>query len=400
MQQVLVETLKYMWRSEKNRLFMFISTFFVLAYSIFILPNISGEREVSLDDLEREMYGNVVQFEDALSEGFIVPNMLTGTSAYNSQRQEYVLQRQLLTVLKQGDAKGYLSLDYRPESLQKKEPKALEQIAFQIMGYEQEKDYQKSKNQVYLDEVEDINFHMIHDRTSLQQIHLFLIGLGPVLLLLGLVFLISDVHVKDRELQTQKNAQPISWPKYLITQTFAALVFVTIFYASLLLLFFLLNGIQYGFGSLNLPIGYHEAFFDQGYLNLENYQVRTIAWFLLRSIPFLFLFTYLFSRLNTLLSLWTRHSIITMVLGMFTILFQFVYYGSDSVELAGFDISYFPQTYIDFGRIITGRFEFQIAQSIPNLYSKGIIVLIVSVILTEVFIYLTSKKITRQIFLN
>lgn len=400
MQGVVVETLKYMWRSEKNRLFMLITSILVLSYSLFILPNISGEAEVSIDGLEREMNGNIVQFEDALNEGLIVPNMLTGTSAYNSQRQEYVLQRQLLTALKQGDTRRYLSLDYRPESAQKKEAQALEQIVFGVMGYEQEQDYQGPKNQAYLDQIERINFHIVHERTSWQQIHLFLIGLGPVLLLLGLIFLISDVHVKDRELQTQKIAQPIRWQKYLIVQALTALSFVGIFYLSLFILFFIINGFQYGFGSLSFPIGYHEAFFERGYLNLENYQVKTMAWFILRAIPMILLLAYFFGRLNSLLSLWTRQSVLTMLIGMFTILFQFIYYGSDSTELAGLDISYFPQTYINLGNIINGRFEFQMAQEIPNLYSRGVTVLIICILVIEIFIYLTSKKITRQVFLS
>ena len=400
MQEVVKETFKYMWRSEKNRLFMLITSLFVLFYSLFILPNISGEAEVHLDDLEREMNGNIVQFEDALREGLIVPNMLTGTSAYNSQRQEYVLQRQLLTALKQGDAKRYLSIDYRPQSTQEKETQGLEQIAFSVMGYEEEQDYQQAKNQAYLEQLDEVNFHIIHDRTSLQQIHLFLIGLGPVLLLLGLIFLISDLHVKDRELQTQKIAQPIRWQKYLLIQTLTGLSFVATFYLSLFVLFYILNGLQYGFGSFSLPIGYHEAFFEQGHLNIANYQVKPVGWFFIRSFPFIFVLFYLFSRLNTLLSLWTKQSVITMVIGMFVVLFQFIYYGADLGELGGIDISYFPQTYINIGNIITGRFEFQIAQEIPELYTRGLLVLTISIILIEFLIYLTSKKITRQVFLS
>lgn len=400
MKEVIEETIKYMWRSEKNRLFMIVTTALVLIYSFFILPNISGDNQINIDGLEREMNGNIVQFEDALDDGLIVPNMLTGTSAYISQREEYVVQRDLLTALKQGDSRRYLSIDYRPESTEEKTGEGLEQIAFSLLGYELEQPYQKEKNQVYLEDVENINFHLIHDRTSLQQIHLFMIGHGPVLLLLGLIFLISDVHVKDRELKTQKIAQPMNWQRYLFIQSLTALAFVALFYFVLLVLFFLVNGLLYGFGSFSLPIGYHEAFFERGYMNQDNFQVKTIAWFIIRSVPFITLLTYLFSRLNTLISLWTRQSVVTMVISIFMLVFQFIYYGADSSELAGIDISYFPQSYINFGAIITGRFEFKIARAIPTLYSRGLIVLFMSILMIELFIYLTSKKITRQVFLN
>ena len=85
---IIKETIQYMWRSEKNRLFMVLTTSLVFIYSLFILPNISGETEIELDAFEREMNGNVVQFEDALDSGLILPNMLTGTSAYSMQRNE------------------------------------------------------------------------------------------------------------------------------------------------------------------------------------------------------------------------------------------------------------------------------------------------------------------------
>ena len=84
MKQVFKETIKYMWRSEKNRLFMVITTALVLLYTLFIVPNLSSENEINIANLERDMTGNVVQFEDALDEGLIVPSALTGTTAYSS----------------------------------------------------------------------------------------------------------------------------------------------------------------------------------------------------------------------------------------------------------------------------------------------------------------------------
>src|SRR5690625_5241752 len=126
MWQVIKETTQYMWRSEKNRLFMLITTALVIIYSFFVLPHISGEKEVDIEMLEREMNGNVVQFEEALNEGLIVPSALTGTTAYSNQRNEYVQQRELLTALKQGDVKRYISIPYRPDTQKEVENNNLE----------------------------------------------------------------------------------------------------------------------------------------------------------------------------------------------------------------------------------------------------------------------------------
>jgi len=400
MTQVIRETVKYMWRSEKNRLFMALTTALVLIYSLFLVPKISGDVEVDIEMMEREMTGNVIQFEEALDEGLIVPNVLTGTTAYDQWRRESVAQRELLTALKQGDAKRYIEIDYRPTTATEREASGLEQLVFNVFGYELEQPYQTVKNKVYQDEVEPLSFHIVHDRTSLQQIHLFLIGLGPVLLLLGLVFLISDVHVKDRSLQTQKIGIPMSWQKYSFTQALTAFGFVSLFYLFLFGVFFLVNGLLYGFGSFALPIGHYDPNFELGFLNQENYQVETLGRFLLQALPYLLLLGYLFTRLNTLLSLWTKQSVVTMVLGMFLILFQTLYYGRDSAELAEVDLSIFPQTYIDFGKVLTGRLEQQQLVAIPNLYTKGLLVLGATILITEGFIYGSSKKMTRQKFMS
>lgn len=400
MTQVIRETVKYMWRSEKNRLFMALTTALVLIYSLFLVPKISGDVEVDIEMMEREMAGNVIQFEEALDEGLIVPNVLTGTTAYDQWRRESVAQRELLTALKQGDAKRYIEIDYRPTTATEREASGLEQLVFNVFGYELEQPYQTVKNKVYQDEVEPLSFHIVHDRTSLQQIHLFLIGLGPVLLLLGLVFLISDVHVKDRSLQTQKIGIPMSWQKYSFTQALTAFGFVSLFYLFLFGVFFLMNGLLYGFGSFALPIGHYDPNFELGFLNQENYQVETLGRFLLQALPYLLLLGYLFTRLNTLLSLWTKQSVVTMVLGMFLILFQTLYYGRDSAELAEVDLSIFPQTYIDFGKVLTGRLEQQQLVAIPNLYTKGLLVLGATILITEGFIYGSSKKMTRQKFMS
>ena len=400
MTQVITETVKYMWRSEKNRLFMTLTTALVLIYSLFIVPKISGDNEVDIEMMEREMTGNVIQFEESLEEGLIVPSVLTGTTAYDQWRREAVAQRELLTALKRGDVKRYIEIDYRPSTATEKEVSGLEQLVFNVFGYELEQPYQTEKNKVYYDEVDPLSFHIVHDRTSLQQIHLFLIGLGPVLLLLGLVFLISDVHIKDRSLQTQKIGVPMSWQKYSFTQALTAFGFVSLFYLFLFGLFFLVNGLLYGFGSFDLPIGYYNPNFEMGFLNQDNYQVKSLGLFLVQAIPYLLLLGYLFTRLNTLLSLWTKQSVVTMVLGMFLILFQTLYYGRDFFELADVDLSIFPQTYIDFGKVLTGRLEQNQLAGIPNLYTKGLIVLGLTILFTEGFIYGSSKIITRQKFMS
>src|SRR5699024_6955103 len=153
------------------------------------------------------------QFEDALEKGLIVPNVLTGTTAYDQWRREAVAQRELLTALKRGDVKRYIEIDYRPSTATEKEVSGLEQLVFNVFGYELEQPYQTEKYKAYYHTIDCVSCHIVHHQTSLQQIHLFLIGLAPVLVLLRAVFLISDVHLTARSFQTQKIGIPLSWQK-------------------------------------------------------------------------------------------------------------------------------------------------------------------------------------------
>ena len=166
------------------------------------------------------------------------------------------------------------------------------------------------------------------------------------------------------------------------------------------MVFILNNGILHGFGTFELPIGYYKPYFERGFLNQDNYQVQTIGWFMIQALPYLAVIGYLFTRLNTLFSLWTKQSVVTMVLGIFTLLFQFIYYGSDSEELLGMDISLFPQTYFDFGKILTGRFEQQLLVAYPNLFISGLTVLGITVLIVELLIFASTKIITRQKFVS
>lgn len=395
MKQVINETFQYMWRSEKNRLFMFMMTVITLAYSLFVLPNISGENEVDLKDLEREMSGNVVQYEEALEKGLIVPSALTGTTSYFQERTSYVKQRQLLTALEHGDAKRYISINYRPENRTSSQTQSMSQFANRVFAYQEEQPYQQQKYNHYIEEIDNLSFHTVHERTSLQQLHLFLIGLGPILLLIGLIFLISDVHTKDLDLTTMKLGVPMKWQKYLLIQGLSAWAFVGLFYLFLCSVFFIVTGLQFGFGSLSLPVGQFQ-FIEPGSLNPANYQLMSIGQFLFRAFPYLLLFGYLMVRLNTFLSIWTKNSIITMFTGIFMIVSQKIYYSNEFLQQTKMDHRYFPQTYIEFGKILTGRFEQITEIDQPTIWIQGLIILLVTIFITELLVYLSSKKMHRQ----
>lgn len=180
--QTVVETVKYMWRNKKNRLFMGIMIGVMLIYVLLFAPNFNSFQDVDLDTLESEIVGNKVQTEYAKEEGYIVPNAYTGTTAYVEQKNDLGNQRELYTILKQGDANRYLS---EPSMINAEtdEPTDIASLFYDIFG----QDSIFLKGDRYIETVDNLNFHVIHEITSLQQIHLFLLGGGSLILLSGLI---------------------------------------------------------------------------------------------------------------------------------------------------------------------------------------------------------------------
>lgn len=392
-----------MWRSKKNRLFMILSFGFILIYTLILLPNISGPNEVDVEALERDMYANQQQFEDRLESGMTAPSVMTGTNIYEVAHNEFVAQRDLLTALKQGDIYRYLDISYRPSQEEAQSTVAdntFGEFNFNILGTHLEEPFESLKNQFYRTEIEGLTFHTVHNRTSMQQLHLFFLGLGPTLILLSTIFFISDITVKDRNLKTQKIGQPLKWPVYLFVQSMAALSYVLLFFAVLTGLFITLNGFLHSFGELSLPIGYFETILSEGKA-LEGVRIlKSIGWFFMVSIPFMVLLLYLVTRLNTLFSLLVKHPVIVMILGMFMVVFQAFYYGEETTELLGVHLTWFPQTYTRVGEVVTGRLEYQLAEAIPELFLRGLLVLSVTILVVEMSILLASKRITRQKFIG
>jgi hypothetical protein len=341
-------------------------------------PDFNRHHDLDVNGLEDDFIGNTVQAQGAKENGFIVPSLMTGTTAYIEQTHEAGYQRELLTTLRQGDIYRYLESSHM-HSIEEPET-SLATLFYDLFG----EDPLFLKSARYIEEIPNLNFHIVHEITSLQQIHLFLIGAGSLILLAGLIFMISDVHTKDLKLSTQKSGIPMSWSKYLLVQSLAALSFVALFYMFFIGLFYLINGILHGFGSLNYPISVpHE----------------TIGWFLIRTIPYIVLLFILFTRLNTLISLWTKHSIVVMAVLIFIVFFSSIYLDVYTGESLSINLAYLPTSYIDFGKIITGNHALSPITSGLTVYSSGLIVLSGFLLVTEIVLYATTKQITRQKFI-
>ena len=210
--------------------------------------------------------------------------------------------------------------------------------------------------------------------------------------------MISDVVTKDRKLTTQKLGVSKNWFTYLMVQSLAALGFVALFFAVITGIFYLVNGIQYGFGFGSLPAGVFEAAPEGEPFHASIWSVIDLSTFFIRALPLLALLLYGFTRLNTLISLIVKQDVVVLIATSFALLFPFLYYGEETTELLGLNISWYPQTYYQVGGAATGMIDAIVQEPVP--YSRGIVVLLVTLLIIEGLNYLTSKLITRQTFLG
>lgn len=375
--QTVEETAKYMWRNQKNRLFMGIMLVLMIVYVVIFAPNFNSEYDVDIAELETEMIGNGVQADNAKANGLIAPSIMTQTTAYINQEYDYGNQREMLTTLRQGDIYRYLDLKSMEEP-----PEAQTDIStlfYSLFG----DDRMFLKSWAYRETVPNLNFHILHEITSLQQLHLFLIGAGPLILLSGLIFMISDVHTKDLTLSSQKSGVPLNWRGYLLVQSLTALGFVVSFYVFFFGLFYLVNGVLHGFGGLHYPISFPQ---------------ETIGWFLLRTLPYIALLFFLFTRLNTLISLWSRQAIVSMAALIFIVFFSSIYLDGYAGDILPFNLGILPTSYINFGQVITGNHA--LVPAIPGLtvYTSGLVILGLTILGLEIVLFITSKRMTRQKF--
>ncbi len=246
---------------------------------------------------------------------------------------------------------------------------------------------------------EDLSFHVVQEKTAWQQIQAFLSKWGPTVLVTLTLFIACDVFVLGIKKRTQHIGVPIAWGSYLFIQSLAIIVFILVMLSTLAASFFIINGILYGFGSLNWPVvlfNYSEDFF---FSEVSPFTLVSIGSFLAQALPFLIVFIYFFTRLSAFWSLIFKQEVVVFLAGLFTLLFEKLYFSRTTRDLLGIDISYFPQTYFDFGKVMTGEKNYLLNTSTVTA-GRGIVVVLVAVVCLELLLALAARLRTRQTFIG
>lgn len=246
----------------------------------------------------------------------------------------------------------------------------------------------------YLDDEFPISYTMVKQTTSLQSLYHFLLGPGVFLLLFSIIYISSDMLVKDRKNKTILQGLPIPWYRLINLKSIAAVLYTLLAMLALTAIAMLVICMQNGFGSFSFKIPTTFGEYDP---QEENYDLMKIGKFLLLCLAFLSLFIVLFTRLNMVFSLFFKNTWIVLILSSMILFMEQIYISRTSRDLFGIDIGSFPQTYFDFGNVITGERMFLL--NIDSItYEKGFLIISISILVVEIILFLAMKIIGKRRF--
>jgi len=133
--------------------------------------------------------------------------------------------------------------------------------------------------------------------------------------------------------------------------------------------------------------------------NNAVFGLMSIGNFLIQVVPFIVLFIFLMIRLTVLFSLVFKNEVVVLILGIFAVVFEKIYYSRRMRDIFGIDLSFFPQTYMDFGKVVSGEKNFLLnTDSITA--GKGLLVVGATILIIEGLLWVTTKYIPRQRFVR
>lgn len=397
---VFKETWRHLIRHKKNRLVFVLALIGMVVYSGFLLPHQDDIHTIDLDKLEMSIHANKGIMETAAEKENFSVNLFTGRSAYVDGKLKYENSRALLNAIENGDVSRYLAISrqYVPDFHKDKQTEFYQKNSlFPDKDYLFDSMMYSKRLESY--PAEDLSFHVVQEKTAWQQIQAFLSKWGPTVLVTLTLFIACDVFVLGIKKRTQQIGVPMAWGSYLFIQSFAIIAFILVMLSTLAASFFLINGILYGFGSLNWPVvlfNYSEDFF---FSEVSPFTLVSIGSFLAQALPFLIVFIYFFTRLSAFWSLIFKQEVVVFLAGLFTLLFEKLYFSRTTRDLLGIDISYFPQTYFDFGKVMTGEKNYLLNTSTVTA-GRGIVVVLVAVVCLELLLALAARLRTRQTFIG
>ncbi|MED1560872.1 hypothetical protein AJ85_08380 [Alkalihalobacillus alcalophilus ATCC 27647 = CGMCC 1.3604] len=390
--------LNLMLKSKKNLLFLLFLGIALLIYCFILLPNSQTDSHFDREQVEYTIGEKMAMQEDRERRGSTGYIRYTMAPVYAVDQFYIDIHTKMLTALEEGDYYRFLHLQTLYISTNQanfllEDPRFFDS-PFPIKDRKHAYYQTLLKHESLLASGKDVTPALIEEKTTFQALSNLLLGYLPFILLFTAIFFSSDVLIRDKHNKTIIQGVPIPWYRLLNLKS-AIAFFYTLIVLSLLFLFgALFISIQYGWGSLTLELPIMPL---QQTFTLQDYDTMTIGTFLLTTMSFIPICVFLLIRLNVCLNLLVKNQWVVLVISSLLLFSEHFYFNRTTRELFGYEVSFFPQTYFDFGKVITGEKSFLINLETIT-YTRGIMVLLITILIVEILLFFTAKYVNKRRF--
>ncbi len=387
-----------MGKSKKNLLFVVFLTALLFSGVFLILPNKQTTETFDPQKMSQELEELSVEQRERVENGFTGVNSMTGMPVYAINDYYYKIHSNMLTAFEDKDFTrfAYLRTHYLEgnggsilgdETLFTKSP---------FPGKDRQHLYQQTllRYQGYLNQEFSISYAMIEQKTALQALQNFLLSSAVYLIAFCAVYFSSDVLVRDRQNRTILQGLPLSWYRVLNIKTLVAFLYTFFVLLVLMIVGMIIVSLQSGFGFFTIQV---PVMIARTASSFNDYDYMSIAQFIGKAMCFIPILVYLFIRLNIVFSLVFKNEWLVLLVSTIILLSERLYFSRTLREIFGIDISYFPQTYFEFGKVVSGDKNFLVNLETIT-FAKGIIVLLITIVVIEVILFMVSRIVNKRRF--
>ena len=195
--------------------------------------------------------------------------------------------------------------------------------------------------------------NVLDGRTAWQTLERLWMNYLPYILLATGLFLIVDIITKDRHNPTVLRGFPIANWKRMVVKMGVAYMGVAALWLPIMI-GFLFVGLQFGFGSLHMPVTTYELLPKDEMIH--HFSTMTLRQFFTQVLFLHFLWVSALIGLVFLVSVLVYQEMLTIVLGLLFIFAEFIYFSRAAGKL--WDVQQLPFTYSQVGQIVTGMRKF------------------------------------------
>ncbi|SES61741.1 hypothetical protein SAMN05216389_10128 [Oceanobacillus limi] len=399
-----VHEFKMMSKSRKNVLFIIALISLILSYCFLVLPSKETSDSFQPEEMKKEISNLEAVQQGMINRGGTGFVQMAGRGPYAESVYEQKIKSRLVTAFEDGDMSRFVQLRMKGnvfnEMQQSRDWMLISGAPFPAHDQSRNISLRNLRYQGYLDADVPITYEMIEQKTALQTIQNFLIGTTAFMVLFCAIYFSSDMISKDRQHRSVLQGAPIGWYRVINIKSFVAFMYTLLVLIGIFVLALAIISIQNGLGSfkLSIPITIPSTEPDDyfGY-RFSEYETITMLKFFLLVLGIIPILVYLFIRLNAILSLLFKNSWLVLMISSAILFSERIYYSRTLTELFGFEISNFPQTYFDFGRIISGE-KYYLVHLESISYQQGILVLLITVFILEIILLIVSRIMNKRRF--